>query len=102
MVDGQQVQPQVAQEAPPQEAPQGGATDLVVGINSGMMSLMEIMEQSPAVSPEDKQKLGVLIQGFQSFVSDLGQAPGQAPPQGVAPTGVAPANAGGAEVQQAL
>lgn len=56
----------------------GGATELVSKINSDMMSLMDLMSQSDAVNPKDKDQYAQIIQMFQNFVQkNLGSAPGQ-------------------------
>ena len=100
-------QPAPAQEAPAQAAPEaapesGGVTDLVVGINDNLTSLMDILGQSAQVTPQDKQRLAGIIQEYQSFVEEnLGAAPGQ---EQAAQPGLEqrPQEAGAARVQQAL
>ncbi len=80
---------------PQQEA--GGASQMVSSIHSELSKLMQMMGQSPAVAPEDKQQLAQIIQSFESFVEGLGSAPGkQAQPGNV------PAEAGAAEVKPAM
>lgn len=84
-----------------QEQPQMSAADLVAGIHTNMTQLMELMDQSGAVGPEDKQQLASIIQQYQDFVSGLNQAPGQepAPPS---PDSVSTPEAGASQVRQAL
>lgn len=80
---------QQAPEAMPAEAGAGeggGASKLVADTHSGLMKLSDLVG---AKFPEDGEKLNAIIQQFQSFVDGLGQAPGQAPPQG-APGMVSP------------
>lgn len=102
------MKPDDAPAAPPAEggapaAPKGGgAREIVSGIHTGLMELMDMMGQSSAVDDDDKAKLGSLIQGFQEFVEGLGSAPGAAPKGAKPGAGVAPAMAGAAEVKPAL
>lgn len=74
--------------AAPQGAPtgpaapkEGGAANLVTDINSNLMKLMEMVQSTPAVSPEEKQQLGSIITEYQAFVQGLGEAPGAKKPQ---------------------
>jgi len=60
------------------EAAAGKASKLVADIHSQMLQLMEIMEGSPAVSPEEKEEFASVIQGYQNFVENvLASGPGQ-------------------------
>jgi hypothetical protein len=72
-----------AQEGAPQDSQGGGASQLVSGINSQLMQLMDIVGQSPAVDEADKHALQGVVQGFQSFVDGLGSAKAGEPQGGV-------------------
>ena len=59
------------------EAPAaGGAKDLIVRINDDLMSLMDLMSGSKAVTPDDQKELAAVISGFKNVVEGLAQAPG--------------------------
>lgn len=105
--------PPQAQGAPaPQAAPSddssggGGASQIVVGIQEGMAKLNDLMSQSQAISPEEKQQFGQIMAAYEQFVHQvLGssgdkQPPG--PPQGPQAKGQVPMEAGGANVQPAM
>ena len=73
-----QFQPQ-SQPSGGQESP-GNAAKLAANIFSEMGQLLDIMEQSQAASPEDKQQFASIIQSYQGFIeNNLGSAPGQRP-----------------------
>ena len=100
MMNGGQPQAPAAEAAAPQA---GGATQLVTDVHSGLMKLIDLMEQSPQVgSPEDKQKLGQVAQLFQSWVDDMGTAPGAAKPEAPMPQGNVSPEAGLKPVRRAL
>lgn len=83
--------------APPAEAngPKKSPKDLVVGINSDMMQLAEMLGANQATQEEAKA-LGALVQQYQSIVESLGQPPGGAKPQGPQmPSGAGAPEAGG-------
>lgn len=74
--------------APPQGQPApggdqsspGGASQLVADTNSNLMKLMDMLQKK---MPDEAQKLGAIVQAFQSFVDGLGQPAGQdSAPQG--------------------
>lgn len=107
------------QSMPPQGAPApapadaqgddssaGGASQIVVGIQDGMAKLNDLMSQSQAVSPEEKQQFGQIMAAYEQFVHQvLGSGPGekpQGPPQGPQAKGQVPMEAGGANVQPAM
>jgi hypothetical protein len=97
-----------AQAAPtaqpqPKEPEAGGARELVSGIHSGMVQFMDLLDKTPQIAPEEKQRLGSLIQGFQELVESLGQPPGPpAQKPQAAPTGAAPMEAGMSNAKPAL
>lgn len=88
-------------QAPAQEQGGGSASKLVAGVHTGLMQLQELINGSPAADDGDKQALAQLIQGYTAFVEGLGSAPGQAP-QGAPKPGVAPMEAGAADVKPAM
>lgn len=83
--------------APSAPAPQGGgAAGLVTEIHDGLLKLMDMVQKTGAIPPEEKQQLGSIITQYQGFVDGLGQPAGGAPkPQGPVPApGSAPMEAG--------
>lgn len=72
-----------------QEAPKKAPKDLVVGINSDLMQLVDLLSATPATKPE-AQEAAQLVQAYQSLVEKLGQAPGAQPAASPAPKGAAP------------
>ena len=82
MPDGQeQVQAQ-GQEQGQAARPAGSPQQVIEGIHEGMMVLMDMMEKSQSVSPQDKQGFQQIVQGFRAFVQGLG---GQRQEQEAAP-----------------
>jgi hypothetical protein len=84
MMNGMPKDPQAADAPAPQgDQPQGsgGAAQIVSGIHTQLMALMDMLDKSPSIGDESKQALGEIIAQYQSFVkNDLGSAPGQKPP----------------------
>jgi len=73
----------------------GGATELIASINDGMVQLMGGLAKA---DPESAAKFKGVFSAFRSFVqNDLGSGGGQQPE-----SGMAPAEAGAAKVQQAM
>jgi hypothetical protein len=68
----------------------GGATQLVADIHSKLIDLMDLVGSSAAADDADKQNLQSIISGFQSFVSDLGAAPGEKKPAPQTPVAKGP------------
>ena len=99
---GQPMPPQAPGAQAPQggEQESGGASQLVVEIQEKMSELGDLLGQSGAVSPEDKQAFAQIMTAYQSFVEqNLGSAPGSKPqPQGPGPQGSVPMEAGSREV----
>jgi hypothetical protein len=87
-------------EAEQAEAPEAAANvspkQLVTGIHTQMMALMDMLSKSPGIGDEAKAGLGGIISQYQDFVkNELGSAPGQKAPQGPqAPGSVTPEQAG--------
>lgn len=81
------------QAAPGPQAPQKAPKDLVVGINSDMMQLQDMLSSSPATQDEAKAMAGLVSQ-YQALVESLGQAPGAPKPEAPAPQGALPPEAG--------
>lgn len=66
---------------------------LVTGIHTQMMALLDMLGKAPGVGDDDKQALQGIISSYQDFVKNsLGSAPGQKGPQ--APGSVSPEAAG--------
>ena len=82
------------QGAPPQG---GGLTQTVADVHSGLLKIMDALQ---AKFPEDAQKLQAVIQGYQSVIDSLGQAPGAEGPQ-EGPATTSP-EAGAAKVQPTM
>lgn len=85
------------QGAPAEAASPGGASQLVADAHSKLMQIQELLGDK---FPQDNEKLTAVIQGFQSFVDGLGQAPGQETPE-AAPATTTP-EAGAARVQPSM
>lgn len=83
-----------------QQGPQKSPAALLSDINMGLMQLNDLISQSDAIDPEEKQELGVIIQQFQSFADGLSGAPGKKP--GASPMQPMPVNAGKNPVEPAL
>jgi hypothetical protein len=75
----------------------GNASQLLVGINSGLNQLGEIIYQSK-LPEEDKKRFDILMQTFMAFADSLGQAQGQ----GKAKTGNVPVETMGRPAVQAM
>lgn len=88
--------PDAAAKPAPGGAPQGGAAQLVSGIHTQLMQLMDLASKSPAIAPEEKQELGSIITQYQDFVQNvLGSAPGAKPaPKAPQAPGSVPPEAG--------
>lgn len=85
-------------QAPQAQAQQGGgASQLVSNIGDSLMKLMQMVGGSEQVDDDDKQKLQLIVEGFNQFVDGLG---GAKAPQ--AKGEVAPSEAGAAEVKPAM
>jgi hypothetical protein len=70
-------------QEPQESSGGGGAAQLVSGVHTQLMALMDMLDKSPSVGPEDKEALGQIISQYQSFVqNNLGSAPGQKPQAG--------------------
>lgn len=84
--------------APDGAAPAQGAkkspAELLSDINMGLMQLNDLIAQSDAIDPEEKQELGNIIQQFQSFADGLSGAPGKKPGASPAPSQNMPDNGG--------
>jgi hypothetical protein len=81
--------PAAPEAAPAQEAPKKNPKDLVVGINSDLMQLVDMLSSNPATKAE-AQEGAQIVQAYQSLVEKLGQAPGQQAPEEAGPKGPAP------------
>lgn len=60
--------------ASPEAKEPGGASQLVADVHDKLNQLMNMVGQAGA--PDDAEKLGALIQGFEAFVDGLGQPQG--------------------------
>jgi hypothetical protein len=85
-----------------QDAPKGGAAQLVTRISTDMTNLANVMDQSQAISDEDKAAMASVLQQFQDLVMNLGQAPGAAKPKGKVAPGIVPEMAGAGQVMPAV
>lgn len=83
-------------------APKGGAAALVTRISTDMTNLANVMDQSQAVSDDDKAAMASLLQQFQDLVMNLGQAPGAAKPKGKSVPGIVPEQAGAGQVMPVM
>lgn len=71
--------------------------ELVSEVHSGMVSLLDVLSSSRAVSPEDTKVLAGIVQQYRNFVTENLGGGGSPRPQGGAPGNV-PVEAGAAEV----
>lgn len=109
MAMGESMPPQApgqAQGAPLQGGGQGasgGASQLVVDIQDKMAQLADLLGQSQALNPQDKQEFTQIMGAYQSFVENtLGSAPGAQKPEPPGPKGPVPMEAGGAKTMPAM
>jgi hypothetical protein len=72
--------------SPAPEAPKKAPKDLIVGINSDLMQLVDMLGSSPATKAE-AQEGAQLVQAYQALVEKLGGAPGEGKPEAPAPQG---------------
>jgi hypothetical protein len=98
MPAGEPKAPQAPEEGDEGSAPNVGPKQLVTGIHTQMMALMDMMSKSPGIADEDKQELAAIISQYQNFVkTKLGssgpQKPPQAPPSNVSPEAAGNPNA---------
>lgn len=84
MAEGSAPAPE-AEAAAPKKSPK----DLIVGINSDLMQLADMLGGNQATAEEAKA-MGGLVQQYQSIVESLGQAPGAPKPQAPGASGPAP------------
>jgi len=84
-----------------QQMPQqgGGAAQMVADIHSNLLKLSDLVGSK---FPKDNEKLMAIIQGFQSFVDGLGQAPGEEPDDDEAMPQTTTPQAGAAKVQPVM
>lgn len=99
--------PQAPQAAPQaQSGGPGEASKLVAGIYSDMSKVMDMMDMSKGIAPQEKQQFASLMAQYQDFVENvLGSGPGaqkQAPQAPPARGGVVTPEAGASEVNPAL
>ena len=71
--------------------------ELVTEVHSGMVSLLEMLSSSQAISPEDTKVLAGIVQQYRNFISENLGGGGSPRPQGSA-AGNVPVEAGAAEV----
>ena len=93
--------PMPPQGAPAPEQPQsspGGASELVAGLHSGMMKLLDMVSGK---FPEIGQKLGAVVQQFQDVIGELGEGSDEAAQQPAVPATTTP-EAGAANVKPAM
>jgi hypothetical protein len=96
----EQVNPEAVTQEPQPQAEQGQVEQVVVGIQDGLMTLMEMLDRTPGVLPEDKQKLGNVISEYQGFITqNLGAAPGESGAPQPTEQGQVPAQQGASAVQ---
>ena len=90
-----------AQAQPPQSGGGGGGvSQLVAGIHSGLMKLLDLIQ---AKFPDDAKNLTGIIQQYQNFIDDLGkpEAGGGGAP-GKPGSGNVPVEAGAAQVKPVM
>ena len=91
--------PQAGAPAPsPEAAPQGqapegggGAGAIIADVNTKLLEVKELMGSSPAITPQDKQRLDGIITEYQAFVRENLQGSGGAQQAPAAPQAGAPA-----------
>jgi hypothetical protein len=84
------------QGGPPPQGPQGGgAGQLVSQAHQALSQLQKLVHGAP-VSPQDKQGIDAIVNGFQAWVQEMGKPQGQAPqgPPAAGPKPPMPAHAG--------
>jgi hypothetical protein len=92
-----------AEPAPADDSGAGSASQVVVEVQQGLSQLMDLMDKSQIVSPEEKAQFGQIMGAYQDFVHNvLGAAPGGKPQAAPAPKGQVPMEAGGKEVTPAM
>lgn len=78
------------------------ADKLIISIQQNMIDLMNIMQNSPDVTPEDKSDFMNIMGKYSDFVKEnLGAAPGE-PVKKAKPIDMVSMEAGVADVQQAI
>src|SRR3954470_10104439 len=91
-----QPEAQGQEPAPDQGQPQGKATEIVTRIHEDMMQLLDLMQNSKAVGPQDIKAFQGLIQGYEQFVqNNLGSGGGDDQGEQEAPPGPSTPEAGG-------
>ena len=86
------------QASQPKQGSPGQASELVANIHDNMIQLLDMMDKSSAITPEDKQQFAGLIQGYRDFVSKVLAGEGTQRPT---PESTTPVEAGVAQVQPA-
>jgi hypothetical protein len=75
-----QAMPPEQMQADDAGASQSDPRELVSGIHTQLMALMDLMDKTESVTPEDKQALASIISQYQNFVSqNLGDGAQSAP-----------------------